>query len=133
MGTKQQQQDMEKVKSLIGNREPKKSDGGGSTGYNQKIADLILSDDGTIVAECGRLLFDDYNPAFDTSTAKGKAVRTSMRETRIQLAKSGNNVYKVKISKFDEITIACSQEQAVEKEKAWKREANSVKQLFQNS
>ena len=131
MSTKNQTEYMKKVQTLIGNRTPKTT-GNGTTGFNQKIADLILSEMGTTVTECGKLLYSDYNPAFDTSSSKGKATRKSMRETRANLARAGNNVYKVKISGFEEITIACKPDEAKEKESIWRKEASEVKLLFNN-
>ena len=117
---------------LTGNRSQKESKG--RSGFSQKIADLILSENGTVVSECGKALYDDYSPALDTSASKGKSTRKVMRETRAGLARKGLNVYKVKVSGYEEITIACTPEQATAKEKQWKLDgADDIHQLFQTA
>ena len=121
------------VNNLTGNRNQKESKG--RSGFSQKIADLILSNNGTNVSECGLALYpDDYSPALDASAAKGKSTRKVMRETRAGLARKGLNVYKIKISGYDEITIACKPEDAKANVAKWRADgADDIHQLFQNS
>ena len=128
MSQKTDQETLKKTQSLIGNREQKASTG--KSGFNQKIADMITSNNGLTVSEAGKALYPDYDPKLDTSASKGKNTRKVMRETRAGLARKGYEVFKVKIAGYDQITIACKPENSKAKIADWREQGAEVTNLF---